>query len=299
MMQTTTQTATHYFPVQIPGEENLRFAAHFFPSTSNRRRVLQILVHGNSYDHRYWNAGAVNGEDYSYINYMSGLGYDLLAVDLPGVGGSDKPDGHSVGRNAVSSAVGAMISSIKGPNSPLGYVFDHVALIGHSMGAAIAIHAEARHPAADSLIVTATGFFPDRPKSAWAPGAREALLAAPYATVPKASRLNFYHLPQSDPQVIAHDNDTMRCPIPSGLWGDCINLQDDPNAGFAEVRCPVLIQLGEYDPILPARFIDEERALYQASSEVAVHAIPDIGHSFNMHQNRHQSWEAIHNYLGS
>ncbi|GAA5194104.1 alpha/beta fold hydrolase [Arthrobacter gyeryongensis] len=296
-MQTNPETAKLYFPVEIPAEQNMRFAAHFFPATTNRRRVLQVLIHGNSYDHRYWNAATVNGEDYSYIAYMADRGYDLLAVDLPGVGESDKPNGHAVTLNAVSSAISAMVSSLKKPDAIQGLSFDHVALIGHSMGAAIAIHAEARAPSADSLIVTATGFFPGRPKSAWAPGAREALLAAPYATVAKESRVNFYHLPQADPQVVFHDNETMRCSTPSGLWADCISLQDDPNAGFAEVRCPVLIQLGEYDPILPAKFIYQERAIYRGSSAVTVHAIHDIGHSFNLHRNRHQGWERISDYL--
>ena len=296
-MQATAATATYYFPVHIPGEDNVRFAGHFFPASTSRRRVLQILVHGNSYDHRYWNAATVNGEDYSYVAYMAARGYDVLAVDLPGVGDSDRPNGHAVTLNAVSSAVAAMVASIKKPDAIPGHRFDHVALIGHSMGAAIAVHAEARRPGADSLIVTATGFYPGRPRSAWAPGAREALLAEPYARVPKESRVNFYHQAQADPDVVALDNETLRSSIPSGLWSDCISLQDDPEAGFADIRCPVLIQLGEYDPILPAKFIDEESAMYAAAPYVAVHSIPNTGHSFNLHRTRRQGWKAISDYL--
>ncbi|WPU09499.1 alpha/beta fold hydrolase [Pseudarthrobacter oxydans] len=285
------------YPIEIAGQGSLRFAGHFFPAQADKRGVLQVLVHGNSYDHRYWNAETVNGQDYSYAAYMTGQGFDVLAIDLPGVGESDRPEGHSVSLQAVGSAISDLVASLKKPDTIPGHKFDHVALVGHSMGASISVYAEARWPSADSLIVTATGFFPDRPRSAWAPGVREALLGDPYALVPQPGRLKFYHAPQADPDVISYDNTVLRTPIPSGLWSDCIALQDDPKAGFADVTCPIFIQLGEHDPILPARYAEEERAIYSSASDTTVDAIPDIGHSFNLHLNRQRSWTGIKDFL--
>jgi pimeloyl-ACP methyl ester carboxylesterase len=284
------------YPITI-ADGSSQFAAHFTPALDHRRGVLQVLVHGNSYDHRYWNAATINDQDYSYTAYMTAQGFDVLAVDLPGVGDSDRPDGHSVSLDAVGSALGGLVASLQETDAIPGYRFDHVSLIGHSMGASISVYTEARWPAADSVVVTATGFHPGRPKSAWAPGAREALLSDPYALVPRPGRLKFYHLPQTDPEVIRYDNEVLRTPIPSRLWSDCITLQDDPNAGFADLTCPVLIQLGEHDPILPARCAAEERAIYTSSCEATVSAIPDIGHSFNLHLNRERSWIGIRDYL--
>ncbi|WP_311215004.1 MULTISPECIES: alpha/beta fold hydrolase [unclassified Arthrobacter] len=285
------------FPISITDQDGLQFAGHFFPSGGRGRGVLQVLVHGISYDHRYWNAGLVNGRDYSYVTYMASQGFDLLAIDLPGTGASDKPDGHSVSLEAVGSALSSLVERLKEPGVIPGKTFDHIALIGHSMGASLSVYSEARWPAADSLVVTATGFFPGRPRSAWAPGAREALLSDPYAVVPKEGRLKFYHQQQADPDVISYDNDVLRTPIPSGLWTDCIALQDDPDAGFAKVTCPVFIQLGEFDPILPGRFAADEKALYASSTEVVVDPIPDIGHSFNLHLNAQRSWSGISEFL--
>jgi pimeloyl-ACP methyl ester carboxylesterase len=293
---TLTSSIKLNYPINI-ADRSWQAAAHFFPAAGDRREVLQVLVHGNSYDHRYWNAETVNNRDYSYAAFMTAQGFDVLAVDLPGVGYSDRPDGHSVTLDAVGYALGALVASLKTPARIQGYNFQHVALVGHSMGASISVYTEARWPAADSLIVTATGFHAGRPKSAWAPGAREALLGDPYALVPSPGRLKFYHLPQADPDVLYYDNDVLRTPIPSRLWSDCIELQDDPNAGFSQVTCPVLIQLGEHDPILPARCAAEERAIYTSSREVTVDAIPDIGHSFNLHLNRQDSWTGIRDYL--
>lgn len=286
------------FPVAITGAHTARFAGHFFPAPRNRRSgTLQVLVHGNSYDHRYWNAATINGQDYSYAAHMTVQGFDLLAIDLPGVGDSDRPEGHSVTLQAVGAALGDLVASLKKPDTIPGYSFDHVALIGHSMGASISVYTEARWPAADSLVVTATGFFPGRPRSAWAPGVREALLGEPYALVPKPGRLKFYHEPQADPEIISYDNDVLRTPVPSRLWADCIALQDDPNAGFADVTCPVFIQLGEYDPILPAEYAEEERAIYRSAPDTTVDQIADMGHSFNLHLIRQRSWAGISGFL--
>jgi pimeloyl-ACP methyl ester carboxylesterase len=285
------------YPTGIGGGDRSRFAAHFFPATGTRNRVLQVLLHGVSYDHRYWNADTINDQDYSYAAHMTAKGFDILAVDLPGVGASDKPNGHDISLHAVGSAISSMIASLKEHDAIPGHAFDHVSLVGHSMGASLSVYSQARWPSADSLVVTATGFYPGRPKSAWAPGARERLLSDPYPMVQAEGRLKFYHQPQADPEVISYDNNLLRCPTPSGLWADCIPLQDDPKAGFADLKCPVLIQLGEYDPILPAEFAEEERALYSSSSSVTVEPLADIGHSFNLHLNRETSWEGISKFL--
>ncbi|MFV0457361.1 MAG: alpha/beta hydrolase [Actinomycetales bacterium] len=292
---TLTPSKTTHHPVTV-GVDTALFAGHYFPAEGGVGRVLQVLIHGNSYDHRYWNADQVNGQDYSYVRYMAGRGHDLLAIDLPGVGASDRPDGHAVSLAQVGVAVSRLVASLR-QESTLGRTFEHICLVGHSMGAAIATYSEGRWPAADSLVVTATGFFPDRPRSAWAPGVREALLGEPYALLPREGRLKFYHQAEADPEVIAYDNETLRTAMPSGLWADCITLQDDPKAGFADVSCPVFLQLGEFDPILPAQFIEQERAIYSAAPVVEVDPIADMGHSFNLHRNAERSWSEIDAFL--
>lgn len=62
------------FPVEIDGATDSKIAGYFYPAQGERRRVLQVLVHGVSYDHRYWDAGTVNGQDYSYARYMAARG---------------------------------------------------------------------------------------------------------------------------------------------------------------------------------------------------------------------------------
>ena len=48
--------------------------------------TLQVLVHGFTYNHIYWDSRSINGVDYSYARYMADQGYAVLAQDLLGTG---------------------------------------------------------------------------------------------------------------------------------------------------------------------------------------------------------------------
>src|SRR6266542_2068842 len=57
-----------------------------------RRDELQILVHGASYDHRYWD-WPVQPEIYSYVSWATARGVATLNIDRVGSGMSSKPAG--------------------------------------------------------------------------------------------------------------------------------------------------------------------------------------------------------------
>ncbi|GAA5194093.1 alpha/beta fold hydrolase [Arthrobacter gyeryongensis] len=292
MTQTAPERIT--FPVPIESAPAAEFVGFFHPARGDRRNVLQVLAHGCSYDHRYWDAPTINGRDYSYVQFMTSRGFDVLALDLPGVGESDKPKSGEFTVQAVGQALSCLIDSLRRPGAIPGRRFDRIVSVGHSLGSMVGVFAEANWPAADLLIVTATGHYPLRAKNKWAPGEREALLHEPYAQVPPRSRLKYYHQPEADPVVIAFDKETLRTAIPSRLWGDTIYLSNTPEAaGVYDVRCPVYIQLGEFDPTLPGRYSEQEGACYKSSAEVIVDALPDMGHCFNLHLNRELSWRGI------
>lgn len=279
----------------LPGT---RTAGFFYPSTEPRRNLLQVLVHGVSYDHRYWDAPVIGGRDYSYANFMIARGFDVLALDLPGVGASDAPPEGGFTLKDTAATLSAIIRKMKTEGGPAGEQFSRVASIGHSLGANVAVYAEANWPAADALVVTGAGYFQDRPKTNWKPGEREGLLRRPYADIPADARLKFYHSPQVDPAVVEYDNTRLRTSLPSQLWKDCIAVSTGVVASGAEsVRCPVLIQLGEQDPTLPARYGQEEARLYPSASTVIVDALFEIGHCFNLHLNREEGWKSIADYL--
>jgi alpha-beta hydrolase superfamily lysophospholipase len=73
----------HDFAVPVlPGA---RIAGHIFRPPAPAAR-WQVLMHGGTYDHRYWDAPAIDGIPYSYAREMAGRGYSVLAVDQLGAG---------------------------------------------------------------------------------------------------------------------------------------------------------------------------------------------------------------------
>jgi pimeloyl-ACP methyl ester carboxylesterase len=286
------------FPVEIDGATDSKFAGYFYPARGERRGVLQVLVHGVSYDHRYWDAGTVNGQDYSYARYMAAQGFDVLAIDLPGAGSSSVAKGSSVLVEAVGKAIRNLINSLREPDAIPGCRFGHISLVGHSMGCMVTVNTQANWPAADSLVVLGIGYLPSRDRTwRWDRGSREALLKNEYSLVPPEVRLKFYYPPQADSDVIAYDNEVLRTSALSSLWADCLRLWEDPKSGVAEVTCPAYVQLGEHDPIMLGKHAEQERKCYTSSSDVTVDQLPDIGHSFNLHLNREQGWRALSGFF--
>jgi hypothetical protein len=54
------------------------------------RDELQILVHGATYDHRYWD-WPLDPEQYSYVEWATERGYATLAIDRVGCGAGQLP----------------------------------------------------------------------------------------------------------------------------------------------------------------------------------------------------------------
>ncbi|MYW96113.1 alpha/beta hydrolase [Amycolatopsis rubida] len=284
------------FPVQTD-DAPATFAAHLYRARGRRRGILQVLVHGVSYDHRYWDAARINGEDYSYTGYMTERGYDVLAVDLPGVGASSRPGGDAVGFDYTADALARAVAEVRdrlGGNTL-------VALAGHSLGSLVAIHTQIRWETGDFLIDTCTGYVGATFPSPHGPGVREESWKEPYASHDAEHRARvFYHSPNADPDVIAYDNNTLRNSIPRRIWQDSVTFRDAPDrSGVEKVKCPVFIQLGEFDPVLPAKFAEEERALWPADTTVIVEQVEGVGHSLNLHRDPARGWRSIDRFLRS
>src|SRR5262245_46104354 len=84
------------FPVALSDGNTYTISGYFYYRGTLRNQTLQVLVHGGTYNHKYWDAPTINGHSYSYVNFMAENGYALLAIDQLGDGLSSKPDGDFV-----------------------------------------------------------------------------------------------------------------------------------------------------------------------------------------------------------
>ncbi len=289
------------FKIDLTGQNGIVLAGHFYPARNQDRGLLQVLIHGNSYDHRYWDAGEINGNKYSYAHYMADRGYAVLALDLPGTGDSSKPNGDSVGLDGVSDALALIIAQLRGADEPLGCRIDRVALVGHSLGTIVSIYAQATRQPADIVVATGVGALPPAGPSPFGTALLSEALEQEYVLLPAAARRRvFYHPPTTDPEVATFDNEHLLNSLPRRLYTESFAARSNPKKSrAADVKCLVYVQLGEHDPIAPGSSLPLEETCWPGSIAITVEQLGDIGHCFNLHLNREIGWHRIDQYLSA
>jgi pimeloyl-ACP methyl ester carboxylesterase len=288
------------FPVTLStGPANV--VAYFYYHGSYQNRPLQVLVHGTTYNHSYWDFQSVNGQSYSYARYMAAQKYAVLAVDLPGTGESDKPAGDQLGLLDTASAVRQIVEAMRSGANPVSHPFNSIVLVGHSAGAITATYAQSTWHVADALVVTASrhliGDVLNLPVT-------QAILpqlfqlvsvfqAVPYFPLPPDVRAGlFYFPPSTDPSVVALDNATADLWTSGQLLSTFFAFLNPAIDQPGNVTGPVLIQLGTYDALFPAALPEIERSLWTSTSP-DIQELADIGHDFNLHLNHAEGWRAI------
>jgi pimeloyl-ACP methyl ester carboxylesterase len=297
------------FPVTLPDGSHQTIVGYLYYQGSYRNRPLQVLVHGATYNHSYWDFPSVNGEAYSYARYMASAErkYAVLAVDQLAAGeSSHPPDGLGITLLETATALKQVIDRMRSGDNPLGYGFSRIVLVGHSAGSVNATFVQAQWHSADALVLTAARHTTSLPFS---PGVAAVLpfvpllASLPYFQLPPDLRAElFYYGPGADPAVVAADNAT------ADFWtgGQVLStfaaflypVAAPEIDGVSHVSGPVLIQLGEFDALFPAGDASAEAALW-SSTTPTIQAIAGVGHDFNLHSNRAQSWAGIAAWLGT
>jgi pimeloyl-ACP methyl ester carboxylesterase len=279
--------------------------AYLYYHGSYQNRPLQVLVHGATYNHTYWDFPAVNGEGYSYARYMAARKYAVLAVDLPGAGESDKPAGASLTLAETGEALRQVMAALKSGDNPASHRFGPIVLVGHSAGSIAATYVQANWHSADALVLTASrhlvGDVLALPVTqAVVPQLFQlvtALSGVPYFFLPPDVRTALFYYPQAaDPDVTALDNATADQWTNGQLLTTFFAFLNPAVDQVGQVTGPVLIQLGANDVLFPAALPAVERALWTSASP-EIQALANIGHDFNLHLNHADGWRLIDEWL--
>jgi len=301
------------FPVRLSDGRLYTVAGYLYLAPLQvRHRTLQLLVHGATYDHRYWDAPAINGVDYSYARDMAKRGYVVLAIDQLGAGASSKPGGDFFGLAEAAAALHQVARTIR-LIAPAGCT--DLAYVGHSNGSVTAIYAQATYGDAQGLISTG-----------WVHGFRPlpidpadpvigAVVATPYIDFGRAVSIReaiMYYAPGSaaDPAMVAYDNASLLTTMPRRQFFDLIGISADiagrGPGGMTEltksqaVRVPVLVQAADRDVIAPSSAAlapPTEQAFYPAASSFELQLLTNVGHVVNLHYDHRQSWDGIDQWL--
>lgn len=271
------------FSVSLSDGNTYTIAGFLYSNGSFRNRPLQVLVHGGTYNHKYWDAPTINGQSYSYARYMAEEGYAVLAIDQLGAGESSKPSGDFVTLNETTSSIHQVLSQMRSGNNPLGYAFEQIVLVGHSFGGINSIFVQGTYHDADALVVTALGHVPHE-----LPIPLELiteLAKFPYFPLPAEARSAlFYYAAAVDSDVIANDNLNLADLLTRGQLFTTFAAVFDPAADrVGAVTGPVLVQLGEHDALWPSVYAGGEAAYWTNASSLTVESLPSVGHAFNTH----------------
>ncbi|WP_029011131.1 alpha/beta fold hydrolase [Azospirillum halopraeferens] len=218
-----------------------------------------VLIHGAGFDHTVWAMQS---------RRLAGRGCAVLAVDLPGHGGSG---GAPVsGIDALADWTAALLDAAG---------VERAFLAGHSMGALVALEAAARRPdrAAGVALLGAAERMPVHPDllaaaladdplagdlvAGWGSGPRAMVGGGPVpglALLPLARRL----LARARPGVLGVD------------LAAC-NAYAGGAAAAAALTCPALLLLGALDRMTPPK---AGRALAAQVRDSDVLVLPDTGH---------------------
>ncbi|XXX79883.1 alpha/beta fold hydrolase [Sorangium sp. So ce134] len=281
------------FPVTLSDGNTYEVVGYLYYRGHYKYRPLQVLVHGLTYTHAYWDIPSIGGRDYSYARYMAKEGYAVLALDMLGAGESSRPDGDFLDLAQTAESVHQVITEMRNGGGVFKTPFKRIALVGHSNGAIISTFVQSIYNDADVLVNTGFTFTPHPipvPDEAIS-----AMLQTPYIEIPPEIRADiFYDAANADPALIQFDNASIADTYTRGQFLSLLAVSGNPSlAGIQGVKSPVLIQFGETDELQPASYIDADAALYTSAARVTTAIVPDTGHILNGHRGTPLGWEQI------
>lgn len=277
-------------------------------------RAVQLLVHGSTYDRRYWDWPG-HGGTYSYARAMQRAGYATLAIDRLGSGTSTHPE---AGLVSYANNIRAVDQTVDWLQRRLPRA--RVVLVGHSYGTLVSAAVANRRRDIAALVATgattsagtatAGGIAPCLIDARTDPVTRPLVPAgaggAGYLTSRAGCRAGvFFDAAFADPAVIAEDEARKGTLTPAEVVGSPLS-----GAGpwpVAAVRAPVLLAVGDRDGLFcaPAAVCASSAAL-QASERprwrrarltALVH--PESGHNLNQHRGAPAFFSAVACWLRS
>jgi pimeloyl-ACP methyl ester carboxylesterase len=216
----------------------------------SRHDVLQILVHGGTYDHTYWDFPG-HEDEYSYTVAAERAGYATLAIDKLGVGRSSTPPSHLLTEDAQAHALHTVIEASR--NGDFGRAWKKIVLVGHSLGTVTSYIEIATYGDVDGLIATGSSHGPGAEGfpailGKLIPAINDPITAKQvpphdlgYLSAPGARDV-FYEMSTSDPLIVQAD-ESMRKPV--ALAEGVTMAQYLP--ATLQIDIPVLLANGDKD----------------------------------------------------
>jgi pimeloyl-ACP methyl ester carboxylesterase len=269
---------------------------------------VQILLHGGTYGREYWDF-QYQPEKYSYVRYANKQGYATLNYDQLGIGRSDRPAPELATYNAQIRIVDHLVKQLR--SGGFGWQADKVVLIGHSGGSTISSGAAGLYHGVDGVVLTGLTFALPRVfmevSPTWQPAfldpdPRFKDLPPGYLAPRPGTRPVFYHMPNADPGVLAHDEATKEV-IQSGYVATIMQHQEEKLG----ITAPVLTILGEKDQLMcptgtcsdPLSLAEAERAFFPQAPSYDLKIVPDAAHNLTLQKNAQDFFDVMNEWIST
>ncbi|MBV8992340.1 MAG: alpha/beta fold hydrolase, partial [Pseudonocardiales bacterium] len=230
-------------------------------------------------------------------------GYATFAADRLGTGQSTKPPSVTLLDSVEAASIHQIVGHLRAGRVG-GMRFDHIILVGHSIGAGVATLEAATYHDVNGVILTATSHLVSALAAANAPTiySHTVILDAQlrrrgsdpgyYTTRPGFRRI-FYDLGDADPQVIATDDATKDQFSILG-FGLVLTFGDEGPASL-RIDAPVLLAVGEKDFAFcgflsrdcssAETFRKQEAPYFSPAAQLSTYVLPGSGHNMALHKN--------------
>ena len=240
----------------------------FFEGKVAELRPAQVLIHGAGGDYLYWPP-----------NIRRLPGYNTYAPDLPGHGKSPGRGHQAI--SAYSQSLDQWMKEIQ---------LHSAVMVGHSMGAAIALELALNHPARVTGLVLIGGgsrlrVNPDLLQAASSP-------TTYHNAIKDIIEWSFGHQTPENLKVLAEKRllETRY----SVLHGDLLACQAfEVTDRLADIQVPTLVLCGEQDRMTPPRY---SQLLADSIEHASLEIVPDAGHMVMLEQPARVA-DALLNYL--
>ena len=265
-------------------------------------KTVQLLIHGATYNHTYWDFGTIDGISYSYARDLAAAGFPTFAIDEIGAGQSSHPESSDVSIQTAAYVAHEVVQDLL-DGAIGGTSFGKVIEVGHSFGSITAwVEAATYHDVAGAIItggghsttVFESNVLPDIYPAIDDPKFANSGLDPGYLTTVPGVRASFFYSPEdSDPAVIKVDEATKDV-ISSTEFGTGLPLQGSTLTLGIDV--PVLVILGSKDALICGAqagsgnydcssgqtVAGEEAPFYSPSAQLRACVVPGSGHDINL-----------------
>jgi pimeloyl-ACP methyl ester carboxylesterase len=281
--------------------------------------TVQLLLHGATYNHSYWDFGTIDGVRYSYARDLATAGFPTFAFDQIGTGQSTRPPSSDIDTAVAAYVEHQAVQGLRS-GSITGVRFGKVIEVGHSLGSLTSWQEAITYQDVDGLIITgAVHHTTQTGLSALAMDVDPANQDPKFqglswsvsdpgylTTVPGTRGSVFYNTVDADPNVIAADDNEI--PFPQEAFateagkdtaasGQFDGLSLTSSTATQAIQVPVLIVMGANDDVFcgpdsqgvnfdcssGTAIARQETPYYSARAQLEGCSVPYAGHDVSLH----------------